>query len=758
MKNPFIIILIFFTLVLIYCVYKSSISNRKIAQPVRNLLFTAVLPLIGNLIIIASNTEVLSRWGYYFYFCGTNWMLVSLVRFTGDYCSLPYKKTVFRPIFITLAIIDSISQLLNEFFHHSFTVERLELTDTDIYYSLVSLSGHRIHLVFSYMLVAVAFGMLTYKVFSTPKIYFERYLLLLLSMVILMFWESYYIFSNTPVDMSMLGYAGCGILVYYFSLVYEPIFLLMRLRDIVVSNLDEAIFFFDTDYQCVYVNEEGRRRYHITDENMEDSGNVIQSLVQDPHMDLSRNFHLRKSIRANGKVEGYVIDYHRVMDEKEKIIGALFIIQDRTEEEEKIENERYQASHDSLTGIYNKERFITRARQILNANPNEEFIMISSDIKNFKLINDIFGAETGDDILVRIAKAIQRYASPDTIYGRISGDKFAVLMNKKNYDPDILLDGPKTVAHVDKDIHYPIVIHVGVFEVLDPTMSVSVMLDRTVMAISSIKDDYKKRLAIYDESMRKDMIWEQKVIGGIEEAIQNGEIRPYIQPIFRSDGKVLGGEIVTRWEHPVEGFLKPRRFLPLLEKNGMVSLLDHYIWRVACELIAEWEEIDKDIYVSVNVSPKDFFFMDIPQVFRELADSYDISHHRLHVEITEEAMMHDFERNLKVVEELRREGFVVVMDDFGSGYSSINVLNDVPIDLLKIDLKFLYNAKNKQKASVVLRTIMDLAKTLQIPTIMEGVETEDQVKETTEMGCDRFQGYYFARPMTIEAFQEKYGK
>ena len=220
---------------------------------------------------------------------------------------------------------------------------------------------------------------------------------------------------------------------------------------------------------------------------------------------------------------------------------------------------------------------------------------------------------------------------------------------------------------------------------------------------------------------------------------------------------MLGAEALVRWIHPVKGMISPAEFIGVFERNGTITKLDYYMWETACMQLRKWKEQGReDIYISVNISPKDFYFMDVYKAFTELVAKHGISPANLKLEITETAMMSELERQRKLIARLRAAGFVVEMDDFGSCYSSLNMLKDIQVDTLKIDMAFLGKTDNEDRASKILKMVVELSKQLEIPVITEGVETHDQVEFLRKIGCDMFQGYYFAKPMDVSAFEEKY--
>jgi len=249
------------------------------------------------------------------------------------------------------------------------------------------------------------------------------------------------------------------------------------------------------------------------------------------------------------------------------------------------------------------------------------------------------------------------------------------------------------------------------------------------------------------------VIRQQQLSGQLTDAIAKQQIVPFLQPITDREGKVVGAEALVRWIHPERGTLQPADFVPVFEENGMIADMDRAVWRSVCEILADWQKTHPDLFISINISPKDFYFMDVGEEIRKLTTEFGLPPEKLRLEITETVMMTDEENHLKTIHELRRAGFLVEMDDFGSGYSSLNMLKDMPLDVLKIDMKFLSRSDEEKKTRRILKGIVNLSEDLGYTSLIEGVETEEQYKLMADMGCQLFQGYYIARPMDTGAFE-----
>ena len=308
-----------------------------------------------------------------------------------------------------------------------------------------------------------------------------------------------------------------------------------------------------------------------------------------------------------------------------------------------------------------------------------------------------------------------------------------------------------------KDSSFHLHIFTGVYDINDLEEPVSIMCDKANLASETIKNEYKSNIAYYTERLFESSIEERRIIGEFERAISNNEFEMYLQPQVDSSGNLYGAEALVRWQHPERGLLSPAIFIDVLEKTGFIYKLDRYMWDKAAKKLGEWKKEGKDQYhISVNISTKDFYLVDVYETFVGLVDKYDIDPVNLNIEITETTLMSDFDKNMGIIRLLQNYGFNIEIDDFGSGYSSLNMLKDISADVLKIDMGFLRASENEAKGLDILESIITLAGKLGMKVITEGVETKKQLYMLVEMGCDMYQGYYFSKPIPVDEFEKKY--
>lgn len=729
------------------CAHFARKSTKTIAPRVAALIDALLLPVIGNLVIILSGNRTLSTLGCLIYFIGMNAVVYALLAFTFDYCRFPKPKTGIKRFVLGLLIFDAVQLLCNPFFHHAFDLTAVEVSGTD-YYKLIPYLGQSFHRALCYGVFMALVAIFFWKMVTAPRLYFERYAVIFFSMISIGLWETFYIFSSSPIDRSMVGFGFFGLLVYYFAIYYRPVRLLDKMLARVASQMFQGVFFFDAVGRCVWVNKAGCETFHIDRDNYEPAAAKLADMFGELR---GEEWVRHDVIQVDGEKKYYLLEKHSIEDSRGKTAGAFLSIFDETERQKALEKDRYNATHDALTGLYSREYLYERTREAIDGSPDKTFMICFVDIADFKLVNDIFGREFGDYALRCTADSFRSSMRPGSLYGRLSGDTFGMCIPKELFDAEIAEKALENFIVRQEDKEYHLIMHQGVYEASERDLDVSVMFDRAHMALDSIKDDFNSHLAYYDDAMRKEVLWNQRMAEELPAAIKKRQICPYLQMIVDTEGRIVGAEALVRWLHPTEGFLAPYRFIPTLERNGMIAQVDKYMWRCACEILSRWR--DNNLFISVNVSPKDFYFMDVVKELSSLVEEFRVDPARLRVEITETVVMTDEAKRISILKELRAAGFIVEMDDFGSGYSSLNMLKDMPVDVVKIDMVFLRKTEDDARALIILNSIMQMTSNLSLASITEGVETGEQYRRLKNMGCGMFQGYYFAKPMPVEAFE-----
>lgn len=412
---------------------------------------------------------------------------------------------------------------------------------------------------------------------------------------------------------------------------------------------------------------------------------------------------------------------------------------------------------DTLTGCYNREGFCKKAQDLLR----EEAVydIIAFDIEQFRVVNDVYGIHEGDRLLQYLARIMTGFARENGgICGRISGDCFVMLLVRKNGYEEM-------VGYVDKAMErYPlqmkIVVCFGIYQIEDRTIDVTVMYDRAVLAVKRIKGKYGEAYAYFDDSMRNELLLEKEITNSMQQALADGEFLVYLQPKCNlKTEEYVGAEALIRWMNPERGLLPPAQFIPIFEKTGFITEVDLYVWEQVCRMLARWKQENRTLIpISVNVSRADLYHSDFMDRILELMDKYDIESSLLHMEITETVYTENQNQILDMVNQMEKLGFKVEMDDFGSGYSSLNMLTEIPVDVLKLDMRFLEGYSAGKAKGNILEFSVGLAKSLGLESVAEGVETREMVDELKRLNCEMGQGYYFSRPIPIHEFEQKFDK
>lgn len=415
----------------------------------------------------------------------------------------------------------------------------------------------------------------------------------------------------------------------------------------------------------------------------------------------------------------------------------------------------YLATYDELTGIYNKQAFYTKTKEMLLDNPDKNFDLLRINIERFKVLNDLFGESTGDKLLRYIGKFLKEINLPLCVSGRLYADNFVVCYEAGKGDSRRMINTLQMVAD-SFAINNRTILSFGLYRIDDKTLPVSVMCDRANMALWKAKGNFKNPYCEYDEKMRQQVLKEQKIINAMEMAIQNKEFTLYLQPKYDIEkGTIIGAEALVRWISQENGFISPGDFIPVFENNGFVYEVDKFIWEESCRYLRKWLDEGREVHpISVNVSRIDLYDPKLVKHLVDLREKYQLPSQYLELEITESAYTEDPEQIITITRQLREAGFVILMDDFGTGYSSLNMLKDIQIDVLKLDMGFLKSSDYSAKGGNILTAILKMAESLKMQTIAEGVETKEQVEFLKSIGCKYVQGFYYSKPLPVGEFEK----
>ena len=761
MFQALVSLLILLTAIMIISVgiaHKKAVQNRK---HVIHLIWTAVFTAVcyTAFLLIPPKYYRLAMLMDGLYFLATDWLVVYLMLFAASYTQLMPPSKLPRIIVGFLAGVDSISFVINTFTEHMFSLELMTSEEMGgLTYWYVNLNApHAIHRIFVYGIVLYSLFIFFYRFIKAPTIYKNKYGSVLIQVLAVVGLNILCSILGAKYDYSVILYASLAISTCYFTLYAAPKKLLESIHTTIVDDSVIGLFAYDSDGMCVGVNPVAEELFAGEDEIFSIAEQYLAKWQEDNQGNTANLIGADQMILKDGEEVYLHVNYQKFLDKKKRVQGSCFQFENRTEVVKQFKEEQYRANHDTLTGLLNRSAFEEECVKIL-AQAKEPYCMICTNIQDFKLVNELYGSELGDKLLLSQTEMIRKAALENSASARIYADKFCSLLPRRLFREDLIVQEMSEVVNLEISsfkLHY----HIGVYNIEDVNEPVWTMYDKASMAIDSIKGDYEQSIAYYEDRMLERIMQEKEVLSEFDQAIAERQFNMFLQPQIANDGTVVGAEALVRWIHPEKGMISPGIFIPTLEKAGLIHKLDLYMWENAASQLEEWKKMGKtDFSISVNISTKDFLYLDICDVFRSLSEQYDFDIKNLKLEITESALMENVKENMKTLDGLHALGYDIEIDDFGSGYSSLGMLKDINADILKIDMIFLQETKNVERSLKIIKNIIAMSKELGMPVITEGVETKEQVDFLKDVGCDMFQGFYFAKPMSLDNFEREYCK
>ena len=417
---------------------------------------------------------------------------------------------------------------------------------------------------------------------------------------------------------------------------------------------------------------------------------------------------------------------------------------------------------DTLTGLFTKKYFYEYIHEFDGFNREESMDAIAINIKRFHLFNDTYGHEMGDKLLVQVAKALRDLTKTnDGIVARVDSDNFFLYISSQN-DYQFLIDEILNPAVKKLGEELEVEFRIGVNKFANKDDSIEKRFDHAIRASNEDKHSFENTIIYYDEQMHNKEIYFDKLLHHYDRALKDKEFKLYLQPKFEIQGNepvLSSAEALVRWMNPEYGMISPGVFIPLFEENGLIRKLDYFIWNEAAKVIHSWEvDYGVSLPISINVSRIDLLDEGLLKHLLEIIEKNKIDIKDIFLEITESAYSDEPDLIAKKVTELSEKGFLIEMDDFGSGYSSLGMITSLPVNVLKIDMAFVRNMLTNPKDKKMVEIIIEIANYLKLKTVAEGVESEEQLEALKQMGCGVVQGYYFSKPLPVEEFTEKYIK
>ena len=738
-----------------------SLSSLRVkSRMMRSLWPLAVSIFVMNasyLLSMAAESEEMVLFLLGIYNASYVWLLLSFLHLLGVYAQVNALSTRMFILLRIPPVLNTVSFLLNPFFKHAMTFHNEVYMDGFTYHiPETETVWYSMHLGLSYPFAFAIAAILTQRLIFTQSVYRRRYVILLGIFLAILLLDALYLVIPSPLDLNLFTYVVMGFLLYYFIGVYIPRDLVVRVVSYASGSVNSGIVCFDDQENLIYANSVA---YQLLGLSRDD--HALEDLFRKQYLvhDLANRSEASWiDIREGKHAKHYLqFQFNAIADDERHRIGSYYMILDKTDETLAYDREKERATHDPLTGLYNMDGFCERVEEILSADPLTPRFMIASNIREFKLLNDLFGLDKGNEILKTIAEKLKHFCAEDEVCGRLTGDRFVVLLERDHFNEEQIRNAMYRLSSLINSTSYRLCMHVGIYAIDDPTMTVPQMYDRAYVAINSVKNEGSSRIVYYSHQMMQHSRDEQKILNSISQALEQGDLKIYLQPQVDANAVIRGAEALVRWIHTERGIIMPAHFIHVLEEAGLIHQLDTAVWEMACRILASWRGTPRqDLYLSVNISPRDFYYIDIFKTLTGLVEKYGLAPEMLHLEITETALITDSEKQQTTVNRLRNYGFQVEIDDFGSGFSSLSMLKDLPVNTLKIDMEFLRETENKSRSRTILESILQMSAALGMNVICEGVENKAQFEFLKGIGCGMYQGYYFSKPIPQKEFESMY--
>ena len=759
MKLLFIIGLISLSLLILACIIYSKKNDDRIAKTVGNLMLFGFITIINyTMTILITNTK-LAVFFQTLYFLDLDWVLYYLMFFCLDFTDRKKfefnknKKKRITTYIRWLCILDSLSIFLNLFFNHAYDSFWSYSESGAFYYLNFNFKiPYFVHLGICYIMVAYIVILLLISVMNKKRLYKNDFIVILSVFLLIIFINVLFMMMHWVLDYSVLLYGVLAVFIcyYLYSIRNKNLKLLHKTY---FESLNSAVFCFDYKRKCIYKN---KKALTILSDN--DNIDTIAEkyldipVFKDMSSELS-SISMEDIIIINNEQRNFIVEYQKLYDPKGVEIGGYLKFTDITEEVEEKNKERLRSTHDSLTGLYNKNGFFQKVKEIIDRNPETPRYMVATNIENFKFINDVFGSELGDKILIEQAKMLSHAKYKNSVIGRISSDRFGLLIDKKDFKINLAEENTKKISHLTKSLNYSMKIRIGVYEISNNSEDIQTMYDKALMAIEKRGGNYDKTVAFYDTMIMDLKLLERNILNDFIEALELNQFDFDLQPIFDSKVKCVSAEALTRWYHPARGIMYPEEFIPILEKSGYITRLDLFIWEKAAALIKQWNiKGFENVSLSVNISPKDFYLTELYEQLTGLVEKYRISPKSFMLEISEETLVNRDKGIIETLQKLKNYGFMIEIDNFGRGNSCLNIINDINPDFIKIDINALNINDLYNRTSILLGSIIDLSRKLGIGVTVARIETTKELEVLGKLKCDYFQGFYFAKPFKREDF------
>ncbi|MBO4405048.1 MAG: EAL domain-containing protein [Treponema sp.] len=751
MTFVFAIVIPLFFLSISFVLYKTvrHITEYKMHY-VSLLLFAVASAVAFSMFKVLTGEFGSFVWAGIYEFCQT-WFLYFLFAFSAVYCSSRFAKIRVRILFIFLAIVDSIIILFNFAHPVFFTVQNFFIAPGVS--SFVIEPGYLFYVHYTFIMIFIITSLIIscehfIKTESVRKI---KYLFLFIFLILMTFAYTFELFVFNHASVSSLFTFISGFFCY-LSGFRVPRYITSKIISYVQENSNDAIICFDIAGHIVFKNSQADRIINGKKFPKRFSPEFLFDFFRQNWSKDMESAEWTCLLELDSKISWFDVSYRKVY-KIDEFIGSFFKFRDVTVIHDEREEQKYNASHDPLTGILNRNGFLEEVDRVVAENPFCSYVMVCSNIKDFKLINSIFGKEAGNRVLVKIADLLKKNAHKTSIYGRISDDKFALLAEKESFTEDIFYQKLDKIQLVIENPVYRITFKIGIYEFKGTSESAEILIDKAVLALKTEKSP--SMFSYFDRKLMEQIVKEKYLLNTFENQLMQKKFSLVFKPVSSRDGKIKGAKCSALWNDQKEKF-STTFVVNTLDKTGLIYKLDSAVWEEAFRTLSARKDLPEDFFVNLHISEKDFYYMDVPPFFAELSSRYGVSPSMVNIGVPEKILSKNFEKISENCLALKKAGFRILIEDFGSDYSSLNMLKNFSADIIEVDVRYFYENGNGKKASVILKSVARLAQSLGMTVIFSGVANDELLSLTDASGNVFFDGEYFSRPVSFEKLEKTF--
>ncbi len=750
MKIAYFASLFFVSLIILFCVIYSYKRNTKYAKAVCKMLIVGFFTVFMYALSITTLNITVSTIFTTIYFISLDWLLFYVLYFILDYAdkrnlvARNHFLSLIHSILLIIATSDSVSLCMNYFVHHAFENRLMFRATSNLFYWNYNFkAGYQFHLLVCYILVLLIMAVFIYSMINSKGELRKHFVYFFLSFLLIIVSNVFYLIQKWPFDYSVLLYGLMTIFICYFAISQREKNKLIILTEIYSTNIESAMFCYDYEKKCIFITPNTYKIFQNEELVQDIAQNYLKSDLFKSVLENKTDYvSFDDSFIINKQTFYFFVEFKIIRDNKNHEIGSFLNFTDKTQEIIDFNNKKISQTHDKLTNLLNAETFYQRAEEILSLDSKVERYLVVTDIKDFKFINDVFGSIIGDQILIEEGRILSDMDYPDCIQTRIMTDQFAILINKVDFDQKEFLERLEEIQAITKSLNYHVVINIGIYEITDSSDDIKSMIDKAMIVIDQINLDKKEHIAYFNSEMMKKVLIQKEFLSNFYNYLENQEFDVFYEPVYAERKRIIAYEALVKLTDKENGILYLDEFLPYIEKSVFMGMLDEFVWERVCQDMIKKKFYEKKQTVLIKIQEMDFYYTDLTNTLIELVKKYNLDSSMLCLEFDEKSIL-EKENNLHIVNALKEAGFKIILDNFGSGYSSFYMFEELEPHALKINLKDINTEIGDKKGNVIIHSMVKLAEKINTMLIFKSVDTKQDFDLLKKMKCKYFQGKYF---------------